>query len=158
MTYIDRLIADCHIAKASKPTSVVKLDLASFDKTINLDQLAGLKNGVYIIEQVHSNIDETFQAFAAYKAKHLRKCPKLNNPSKIMYIGSSISDIKNRINQHLGNGAKGTYALQLKHWFTGTIKITVNLYDIERRVLQIIEDDLSDRLKPAFGKQGGNNH
>jgi hypothetical protein len=31
------------------------------------------------------------------------------------------------------------------------------MYDVENEVLQIIEDDLSDILKPAFGKQGGNN-
>jgi hypothetical protein len=30
-------------------------------------------------------------------------------------------------------------------------------FDKTRDVLQIIEDDISDRLSPAFGKKGGNN-
>jgi hypothetical protein len=59
----------------------------------------------------------------------------------------------------MGNGSKSTYSLHLKHWFKGRIKIIVKVYDLEleKLVLQIIEDDLSDRLKPAFGKQGSNN-
>ncbi len=40
---------------------------------------------------------------------------------------------------------------------TGDYKITIMQYDVPREVLQIIEDGLSDKLKPAFGKQGGNN-
>jgi hypothetical protein len=44
-----------------------------------------------------------------------------------------------------------------RYWFSGTYKITVRIYDVPDDVLQIIEDDLSDRLKPAFGNQGGNN-
>jgi hypothetical protein len=30
-------------------------------------------------------------------------------------------------------------------------------YDITNEALYIIDDDLADSLKPAFGKQGGNN-
>ena len=57
----------------------------------------------------------------------------------------------------MGHGNKGTYALHLSHWFAGKFKITVKQYDVAGDVLQIIEDDLSYSLKPAFGKQGGNN-
>ena len=31
------------------------------------------------------------------------------------------------------------------------------MYDKHREVMQIIEDDLSDKLKPAFGKTDGTN-
>ena len=74
-----------------------------------------------------------------------------------MYVGSSTTGIRKRIEQHLGDGNKNTYALHLKYWFKGDWKITVREYNVSKDVLQIIEDDLSDKLKPAFGKQGGNN-
>src|SRR5471030_3340809 len=86
-----------------------------------------------------------------------RACAKLNAPSNVMYVGSSTTGIKKRIEQHVGQGHKATYALHLSHWFNGKYKITVWQYDVSDEVLQIIEDDISDRKKPAFGKQGGNN-
>ncbi len=86
-----------------------------------------------------------------------RACPKLNAPSPVLYVGSSTSGVRKRIEQHLGEGAKDTYALQLKHWFRGKYKITIKVFDQPKEVLQIIEDSLSFELAPAFGKQGGNN-
>ena len=74
-----------------------------------------------------------------------------------MYVGSSTTDVKKRIEQHLGNGLKDTYALHLSHWFKGKYKITIRVYDEPIEVLQIIEDALSHDLSPAFGKRGGNN-
>ena len=74
-----------------------------------------------------------------------------------MYVGSSTTGIKNRLKQHLGQGHKATYALHLNQWFQGQVKITIKQYDVENQVLQLIEDDLSDQLKPAFGKLGANN-
>ena len=62
-----------------------------------------------------------------------------------------------RIKEHIGDGNKNTYSLQLKHWFNGKYKITIQIYEEPIEVLQIIEDNLSYQLKPAFGKQGGNN-
>jgi len=74
-------------------------------------------------------------------------------------VGSSTTGLKKRIKEHLGDGSKSTYSLQLKHWFNGSYRITIKVYDdkISREVIQIIEDNLSHQLKPAFGKQGGNN-
>jgi len=56
----------------------------------------------------------------------------------------------------LAQGISIACALHLEHWFAGNSKITAKIYDEPAAVLQIIEDDLSDTLKPAFGKQGGN--
>jgi len=75
-----------------------------------------------------------------------------------MYVGSSTTGVDKRIKQHIGDGPKGTYALHLRHWFDGEYTVTIKQYDNKlREVIQVIEDDLSDQLKPAFGKQGGNN-
>lgn len=123
----------------------------------SLSSLDGVQKAIYIIEDMGGNPEETFQAFSRYKKKKERACAKLNSPSKVMYVGSSTTGVKKRIEQHMGQGNKGTYALHLRHWFKGKYKVTVKEYDVENEVLQIIEDDISDALKPAFGKQGSNN-
>jgi len=149
MSYIDSLIQDCKSAKVAIPIKEFE-----FKKLSDLD---GIDQAIYVIEQIDGDIEDTFLGFAKYKAKKDRKCSKLNSPSKVMYVGSSITGVKKRIEQHLGNGHKETYSLHLKYWFNGDYKITIKQYSETARVLQIIEDSLSDQLKPAFGKQGGNN-
>lgn len=149
MRYIDKLITNCEIAKKSSPTNEFILK--------GLTDLDDLKQAIYIIEEIEGNIEKTFQQFSRYKEKKERKCAKLNVPSQVMYVGSSTTGVRKRIVQHLGDGHAGTYALHMKYWFEGKHKITIKQYDVTKEVLQIIEDDLSDKLKPAFGKQGGNN-
>ncbi|PKI17967.1 GIY-YIG nuclease family protein [Colwellia sp. 12G3] len=149
MSYIDKLIANCEEAKKAKPTNEFVLG--------ELSELDGIKTAIYIIEQVTGDINGAFDSLSKYKASKERSCPAINSPSKIMYVGSSTTGVKSRIKQHLGDGNKSTYALHLKHWFDGDYKITIMEFDRTRDVLQIIEDDISDRLSPAFGKKGGNN-
>jgi Uri superfamily endonuclease len=103
------------------------------------------------------NPEETFFEFSRYKRKKERACAKLNAQSNVMYVGSSTTGVKKRISQHIGYENKDTYALHLSHWFDGDYKVIVKQYDVIDEVLQIIEDDLSNTLKPAFGKNGGNN-
>lgn len=124
---------------------------------VELSQLDNIKNAIYIIEEIGGDTSQTFDDFKAYKDTKKRACCKLNEPSQVMYVGSSTTGIKNRIKQHLGDGYAKTYALHLKHWFKGKYKIIVKVYNEPLSVLQIIEDDLSHSLKPAFGKKGGNN-
>lgn len=149
MTYIDDLIRSCQAAKAAKPIQeIVVGDLSALDR---------IDKAIYLIEQFDGDPNQTFLDFTHYKEKKERACAKLNAPSKVMYVGSSTTGVRKRIEQHMGQGHKGTYALHLSHWFSGKYTITVRQYDVSDDVLQIIEDDLSDQLKPAFGKQGGNN-
>lgn len=149
MSYIDRLIKSCEAAKKAAPIKEFDLKDSS--------ELYGITKAIYVIEQVGGGIEQTFLAFSRYKDKKERKCARLNAPSVTMYVGSSTTDVRKRIEEHLGQGYDGTYALHLKHWFCGSYKITVKEYDEPKDVLQIIEDDLSDKLKPAFGKPGSNN-
>ncbi|MBA6356495.1 MULTISPECIES: GIY-YIG nuclease family protein [unclassified Colwellia] len=149
MSYIDNLIANCEEAKVAKPTREFVLG-----GLLDLDRI---KTAIYVIEQVSGDISDAFNSLSNYKATKDRACPALNAPSKIMYVGSSTTGVKSRIKQHIGDGHKGTYALHLKHWFKGDYKITIMEFDKTRDVLQIIEDDISERLSPAFGKKGGNN-
>ena len=149
MNYIDRLIKNCELAKTSSPTREFELSDPS--------ELDGIKTAVYVIEQTSGDIEKSFVDFSTFKDKKERKCAKLNSPSHTMYVGSSSTNIKKRIAEHEGDGHKETYALHLRHWFKGQYKIIVKEYNVAKEVLQIIEDDLSEQLKPAFGKQGGNN-
>jgi hypothetical protein len=82
----------------------------------------------------------------------------------VLYLGSTISKIRNRISQHLGNCNAKTYSLHLSKWDEGinyniriqTFKI---LTDIEpkhkRKFVEMIEQELWDKAKPIFGKQSG---
>ncbi len=151
MEYIDQVIMHCKIAKKTKPINKFILK--------DMSELNDIAKAIYVIEQIGGDIKKTFSDFSKYKMKKERACAKLNEPSKTMYVGSSTTGIRNRIKQHKEFGPIKTYALHLKRWFRGKYKITVYVYDekIERAVLQIIEDNLSHKLKPAFGKRGGNN-
>lgn len=149
MDYIDRLIKNCETAKRAIPVNEFILN--------DLTELDGIKKAIYIIEQVGGDIEKTFNELVEYKSKKERACPKLNNPSKVMYVGSSTTGIKRRIKEHVGQGYKNTSSLHLSHWYTEDYKITVREYDVSNEILQILEDALYHKLKPAFGKLGGNN-
>ena len=134
-----------------------------------------VNSAIYIIERIGENTPrskfETYCRFREYKQRLAitRACSRLNSPSRlnfpgdrfVMYVGSSTKcRIETRIKQHMGDNTQGkTYALHLKYWFAGECKLTIRQYqdNISRDVLQLIEDDLADQLKPAFGKMGGNN-
>jgi hypothetical protein len=149
--YIDALIKNCELAKKVQPIRELTFN--------DLSDLDNISIAIYIIEEISGNTEKTFSKLKAYKSQEERKCPKLNKPSSILYVGSSTTGLKKRIKEHIGDGSKNTYSLQLKHWFDGKYKITIKVYDdkISREIIQIIEDNLSHQLKPAFGKQGGNN-
>ncbi len=149
--YINTLIKNCELAKEIKPNREFKFN--------DLSDLDNISIAIYIIEEIAGNTEETFSKLKEYKSKKERKCPKLNKASSVLYVGSSTTGLKKRIKEHIGDGSKSTYSLQLKHWFKGSYKITIKVYDdkISREIIQIIEDNLSHQLKPAFGKQGGNN-
>jgi hypothetical protein len=149
MSYIDRLIENCNKAKEAKPIKDFEMK--------HLSDLDGIASAIYVIEQIDGNIQQTFDDLTNFKKSKERSCPALNAPSQIMYVGSSTTGLSNRIKQHIGDGSKRTFALHLKHWYKGKYTIKIKKYNVSRDVIQIIEDDLSDKLKPAFGKKGGNN-
>lgn len=151
LDYIETLIDNCQQAKNAKTAQEFVMN--------DISELDGIKQAIYIIKQVEGDPKKAYEAFYNYKKLKKRNCPRLNKTaSETMYVGSSTTDLKTRISQHTGKGNnKSTYALNLAQWFQGKYEITIKEYDVSRDVLQIIEDDISDRLKPAFGKQGGNN-
>lgn len=148
MGYIDELIANCYLAKNAKPLKEFVMK--------DIGELDFIKSAIYIIELDAGDAHKAFDDFSNYRALKERKCARLNNISNVFYVGSSTTNLKKRIREHIGYGYKNTYALNLEHWFQGKYKITVKEYDVSRNVLQIIEDDIANTLKPAFGKMGSN--
>lgn len=156
MRYLEELKVLIEKALKAEPKKIIEM------KT--LSDLDNVGHAIYVIEEIDADPKKTYEKFSKYKSgqnimpkAERRACAALNAPSQILYVGSSTTGIKNRIKGHFGDGPKGTYALQLKHWFDGKYKITVRDYDrLDPRVIQLLEDDLSYDLKPAFGKKGGN--
>ncbi|EGQ9283822.1 GIY-YIG nuclease family protein [Vibrio vulnificus] len=149
MKYLDRLIRACETAKAAKPKSDFKV--AGFNEIPDLDK------GIYIIKEVGGCADSTFESFVDFKRKKLKACSKVNSPSKVLYVGSSTTGLRKRLRQHLVDCPDKTYSLHMYQWFDGNYEVRILEYDVPTEILQLIEDAISYDLKPAFGKQGGNN-
>ncbi|HDK8953815.1 TPA: GIY-YIG nuclease family protein [Acinetobacter baumannii] len=163
--YLDILIANCQAAKKA-------VCIKDFILT-NGSELEGINSAIYIIREIDGDSQITFEAFKRFKQEQKEKkernkknmgvkedvllCPKLNKPSEVLYVGSSIKKLKNRLNQHIKNTNNDTYALRLQEWFSGQYEVQIKVYNVTRDVLQLIEDNLSFDLNPAFGKKGSNN-
>jgi hypothetical protein len=167
VSYLDELIANCEAAKKA-----VCIKDFIFKEDSDLD---GIETAIYIIKELNGNSKKTFDEFKKFKKDQSEKkkrnkkkkndeekevvlaCPKLNSESEILYVGSSTTDLKKRLYQHTIESHKDTYALRLNDWFTGQYEIQIKVYKETNNVLQLIEDNLSFNLKPAFGKRGSNN-
>ena len=155
MSYLDDLIAKCKLAKKAEP--ITKFIMEEPKNLDDLNVLNKMKSAIYIIREIEGDPEETFSKLKAYKEDKKRACPKINEPSRILYVGSSTTNLKNRIKQHMGWGPSKTYALHLKHWFNhNSIEIEILGYEVEPQILLLIEDALAYELQPAFGKRGGN--
>lgn len=152
MSYFDTLIHNVIAAKAATPVKTITI--ISPD---DLPLLDGITTAIYSITQTSGCPEESFVSMQKYKGSKKRACPKLNEPSSVMYVGSSTTGVRKRIEQHIGLGHPKTYALHLSYWFNEGYEITVSEYDEGREVVQLIEDAISHDLKPAFGKTGSNN-
>jgi len=105
-------------------------------------------------------LDSAQSAFARAKTceRGGRAYARLNNISKVLYVGSS-SSLGRRFREHLGYGARGTYALHLSHW-ARSLFINISLVaarypaEVDPEVLGLMEDQLWDTLEPMFGRRG----
>ena len=117
---------------------------------------------LYYFECRSTGIDlaKVERAFAKAKARkaHKRAFPHLNAQGACFYVGSSRS-LATRFRDHLGFGAKGTYALQLVHWAP---PLSLLLGFVCARyaeatppeVIQALEDTLWEAQRPMFGRKG----
>jgi len=148
MKYLQDLIENAHKALTVFPVRTLIVE--------NLEEIENIKQGIYVIEEIEGDKEKTFNDFLDYKKEKFRSMPSPNKPSNVLYVGSSISNLKYRLNQHLGKGARQTYALHLSCWFKGKVTIKIMEYNTTPEILQLIEDSIAFDLQPAFGKRGGN--
>ncbi len=67
MNYIDRLISNCNIAKKSTPSRNFILD--------DIADLDGMKQAIYIIEEVGGDTENTYLQFSLFKEKRPGSVP-----------------------------------------------------------------------------------
>lgn len=161
-SYLDTLINDCEIAKQSKPINTYiyssNEDLETFFILHRKELIQEDIFAIYIIKEINGNSEETRFKFEQFKHNKEIACPKLNhNPSDVLNVGSSSKNVINRLKQHILGAHSKTYALRLVNWFQGEYEIEIRTYKVASNILQLIEDNLSHNLHPAFGKTGGNN-
>ncbi len=102
-------------------------------------------------------IEQTFKK-AKDQKKNERAYPRFNRQSEFIYVGCSWGMLS-RFKDHLGYGAKGTFALQLAHW-AQELNLELDFIGAEypqettSEVLQALEDKLWDNLKPMLGRRG----
>ena len=116
---------------------------------------------LYVIRLVTEDVDlsaveDTF--LAAKAKKDGRAYPRLNGQSRCFYVGSSRY-MRQRLKDHLGYGAIGTYGLHLAHWanhFPLELEFMCGKIQAgyDPKVYQLLEDALWDELLPMFGRKG----
>lgn len=130
---------------------------------------------VYIIEILDSQTKEKllqeFRIFNGPNKSKIKNQDRINHSrfnetdSSILYVGSTIKDFKKRLFDHLGlKNSVRTYSLHLSRWDNSIeYSIRISLYEIkylsnkipERGIVELIEQQIWDQLKPIFGKKSG---
>jgi len=154
--------------KTGKVTFTVSQILSSHESLLNSIQNDFEKKKPYIyILKIMNNVDKSKlqNAFSEAKSnkKEDRAYARLNadhDHSQYLYVGSS-HDIFKRIKEHLGIGAKSTYALNLSYWSQDFPSLEISLHyaqyadDTDSDLLQTLEDTLWIEKQPMFGRKGG---
>ena len=162
--YFELLKRNCCEAEKAKPTrDPLRFSRNEFLSPKNEFIVSGVAKAIYIIKSQSDNLSETSDHLKNLKSKKKFKYPKINQVqnSNVLYVGSSSTNLRSRLKQHLDQGPRSTYALHMKTWdeeHRSDIEIEVRYYDenLSRDVLQIIEDALRHELNPIFGKAGPN--
>lgn len=155
------------------------LNAAEFRNMITFNQAVVLSKTkfpiIYTIEisdfETRNNLIEKFLDFSSVnktknneKVKHSMHNNKATD-SKFLYVGSSMKNFSDRLKDHLGVKKVNTiYALHLSKWDENiTYSIRIKTYEIKhinnslpvRNIVEIIEQQIWDSLKPIFGKRSG---
>ena len=162
---------------SSAVAGVTPIDVRTWQ--VNITNLPAEKIGLPLIQQVSEwagkskaclyyfecnspNVDlaKVEREFADAKAHEDsdRAYPRLNVSGRCFYVGSSQSVAK-RLTEHLGYGARKTYALQFIHWarpLSLHLEFVCAKYpeSTPSAVIQALEDTLWETKIPMFGRQG----
>jgi hypothetical protein len=117
---------------------------------------------IYILEADSDlMLDRAWAAFSDAKSRERdgRAYARLNQTNKVLYVGSS-SSLGRRFREHLGYGARATYALHICQWARGLFPMSLFLIaarypaEVDPELLGLMEDQLWDTLRPMFGRRG----
>jgi len=163
---------------SSAVAGVVPIDVRTWQ--IDVSTLPLEKDGLQLIQEVSEwagkskaclyyfeccspslDLEEVKRVFADAKALETndRAYPRLNTSGNCFYVGSSQSVAK-RLTEHLGYGAKKTYALQFIHWARPSLSLHLEFVCAKypettpSAVVQALEDTLWETKAPMFGRQG----
>lgn len=131
--------------------------------TITIDQAIERKR---LLELFDDFREENRKKTRGVDRINISKFNKKNIDSEVLYVGSSTTNFHNRLKNHFGILQDRVYSLHLNKWSQNLIyKITLNTYEIEsktnkekifeRAIVEIVEQQIWDRLKPIFGKKSG---
>ena len=162
--YFELLKRNCFEAEKAKPTrDLLKFTRKEYLSSENEFIESGKAKAIYIISSQNVDLHATSKHLCCLRQKKKFKYPKINQVqnSNVLYVGSSSTNLRSRLKQHLDQGPRSTYALHMNTWdeeHHSNVEIEVRYYDknLSRDVLQIIEDALRYELNPIFGKAGPN--
>lgn len=132
---------------------------------------------IYTIELLEvakrQSLLDTFTAFSTNNKTKIKnenrinhsKDNTINNYSNFLYVGSSTSDFIGRLKNHLGvRNSIRTYSLHLSKWDENLeYNIRVVTYQLKNKneipinniLVELIEQQIWDNVKPLFGKRSG---
>lgn len=156
-----------------------KFEILEFDYHLkeNLDlSFSDFEDVLYLIKIKNENFDSKKLCERIKKLKKSKKSvkfPRVNTENaignnKVLYIGKSTNNFKNRLEYHLGLKSKSTYALQLSYWLNDSFlkHISLELYytkidfsninsEFEKKeILELLESSLHNEFKPLLGRSG----
>jgi hypothetical protein len=149
-----------------KTKEVLKEHIAKISKTKN--------PLIYIIEVSSEDklplLIRSFEDFRETNIERIKNKDRVNhsrynmNSSTVLYVGSSTTKFETRMRHHFGVMANRTYSLHLCKW-DGDLDYDLRIRTFEvisttgekpsRFVVEIIEQQFWDKLKPVFGKRSG---
>lgn len=129
---------------------------------------------IYVFQvQSSKNIKKLIEYFEDYHSENKLKIKNNDRVnlsrynktlSDILYVGSSTTDFKTRIKNHLGTEGTRVYSLHLCKWdncleydlkILAYEVISESEETVERFIVEILEQQFWDKLSPIFGKRSG---
>ncbi len=141
----------------------------------HIDKIPKSNNPLIYVLQVQSSkklkkLIENFENYHSANKLKIRNMDRVNlsrynkTLSDVLYVGSSTTDFKTRIKNHLGTEGTRVYSVHLCKW-DNCLEYDLKIFayevisksdeTIERFIVEILEQQFWDKLSPIFGKRSG---
>ena len=141
----------------------------------HIDKIPKNNNPLIYIFQIQSSktlstLIEYFEDYHSANKLKIKNKDRVNlsrynkTSSDILYVGSSTTNFKTRIKNHLGTDGTRVYSLHLCKW-DNCLEYDLKIFayevisesneTIERFIVEILEQQFWDKLSPIFGKRSG---